>query len=296
MDEATLEKLRTWAVLARTYTGSPTPLVSPSDLEPDGRKRGRAVREAIEAGLIEPAHLPPNDSGYRLTPGLYESIPAAPFDPIAYWDSQDDPARGDPLHPFIRIGRFDPRLPLSAIKGLLDDPAVRWHLIDERASYYHREPGPAERIGPLTAAEVPDRLARIGRPDRWEAVATTAALEAHVARVKLRRDVDRAEREHLPWGLVTLGLLAEEDADRLPAGLTPVRSSLGGGRDDGPIEWAGRLRKGVESARAEINRLEAALSVLDRLGRAVAEYGGWDKFRADYRARLEEELTKGTDA
>jgi hypothetical protein len=168
--------------------------------------------------------------------------------------------------------------------------------------------GPFEDIADAQVALKRAYLEQFGghsNMEGYEIGVSTTALEAHATQTYFDEHVDSLFKANLLWGFEQLGIATEDelyhplpdDAEdgakrkaRISCSLNDgiilgVRGSIAG---DEPVDWEANLTKSLERHQKQIDESLAAVVLLSKIADAVIQYGGWAKFKTDYRAKLVE--------
>lgn len=308
MTPAILTTLQTTAQLHAVYGDPDTkPRINTALIEKDGRKLKAALRELVDAGYIEEADKP---GDYRsITPKARGEIVGVEPDLVAIWKEKhiDKDGRWDDRKnwPFLRVGLYGGLIDLTVEQleyVLRHHETYNWYVVNSWAMQHSNRLGTNDLRGVHTLPEARDYNNRVRnlptgeRLSESEIVVADTALEGFYANFVFDRRVNESFAKNLPWGLVTLGVVTEEEGELIRSGgfgggpLLLGSRQLGAG--DEPANWGTVLDGQIDRLVTELAGIPVRLAVLRKIDKGVAALGGWDKFRADMRAKLVEALRK----
>jgi hypothetical protein len=202
-----------WVKLAGPAFGN----VAPTNMEGDGRKQKRCLRELIGAG-----YLRQEDTEYHATAQAYDELPEEPWDIISVWESQNKDRRR-PLNWVL----WEP-LSLARRKWCLEHPDLfAFYLVSDQITCFQHEGNERAVVGPFPLNEYLARLdaakkARttldVVRFPTFELGLSDDRLAQHIAQKTTAETFERLFRNNLAWGLQHLQVLTEDEAK-------PIKSS-----------------------------------------------------------------------
>ncbi len=255
---------RTW-LFSKLYNREP--YVSKSEIESDGRSQKRAVREAIEAGWIA-EHDPEKESIVATDKAANEIVAVKP-------DLVE-------LAGIATQSNYNLRELYGVSIGNVELPVLRW-IVEHRDEYT------------FTTSREPVVDLSAYHPVRYGEslfVRDDAFLRARDERI-FRLRVEEAVSSNFSWGLARAGHVEPVDEDVFLISDGGLHFGGGGhyfGKD--PSKWEAQAREIVASLRERIASDTRKVNVILRTNAAIAAAGGWDKFVAEYRARIEAALLK----
>lgn len=296
--------------------------VYPTDMESDGRKQKKFIKDLIANGYIEAFKNCINDERekYRVTPKVYAEIKAEPIDLIATW--------AEKRHRIFESRRNDSFISLQNmgaenLKWLIENKdKFQWMVVSAtpyKYDHYRKfaeQPGDPEskdRSPWWIAKDFEDCVAlrqaangKFSNSDGYLICVTSDELKAHVETRALEEKIDILYKQNLPWGLVSLNLVSEdemfyplkpgekEDAPRQARIASDLSQGFGlVGRlahvDAVPEKWEDRLESSIERIETQLEQGKIQLAFLKKLNDSVKNYG-WDKFLVDYRNLLIESV------
>ncbi len=233
------------------------------ELEPDGRKRGRAISELCANGYLNMV-----DGRVQVTAKAFNEVKGSKPDFTKTFENRPREAPS---------GFQFEDLHIEAQKYIFDNKGDYQFFYE--STYSDRTQIPTEFGSTPNYEKV--RSHRLMVKD--------AAFD--LARQKYVDDAEftRARKSNLTWGLVTLGLLAESDIEVVKVKDSPLSS---GGFKTDPASWGTDLDSELERVQKRIEESTQRQKILLGVKSKVAEYGGWDKFLTEYDALLATELKK----
>lgn len=273
-------------------------------LEPDGRSRAKVIRELGKGGYVIPAKKGKGeDATYFATPKVWDDIPPEDFDLLALWQSMRKPnSRTITESPYVRLeplfgqsGDITTPFKPSQLRLLLNhaDEYDFW-VLDGSLVYYHMTPTTEKIVGPLKLDEVAKIYDKMLKNSRgyWPSVhVSSERLREQVADIIFEEMVEENFPKHVGWGFASLGILDEEEAKLVSShGISSLMlHGLRLGDDTTtPDEWEGNFEKSVDLLIEQLGKIQERLAVARKIQKGIAEIGGWDKFRGDYRKNLVE--------
>lgn len=248
------------------------PYVSASSIEEDGRKRVKALKEAISEGFLT---VTERSSGavYFATSKAYDATEATKPD----------------LTTVVTLGakrKWD----IERTHGLPFDSLTigeRKFIVEHRADYTFLESVGMGDVRPYDF----DVQKSYGRGDiivQDEAFRKVKAEALYDARF------EQAYKTNLAWGLVQLGIIAPVDADVFKArdedAFAFSAASFVFGSE--PEKWSDDAGRGVITLREQIAKATRAANVLIEAQMKIQLFGGWAAVLTAYKAKITEALAK----
>jgi len=282
-------------VFARRYflfrlTGAEGVLrTSPSSIEPDGRKVNAAVRALFAEGYITSSAEHPGE--YVITSLAYDQVvaekPTLPVDTQAYgFGEKSGVYFTDGINSYG--GRDATGLSMAGQKYIIENPGeytcLAWDTYAKKVVGEPFAPSDQERM----------RETVIGARSTSRALLVTdAAYTQAVETFKFNKRVEYVRARNLAWGLGKLDLTADVDADVFATSDGTGffgRSDQAFGHD--PSKWSAEADATVKACRAQIAEATRKANVIVAMQRRMQEFGGWDKFLAEYERLCAEAVTK----
>ena len=268
-------------ILARTKVTGINPIVSDYDLSNDGRRRKRILKELIEEGLIE---AQPDSSLFFVTDKAFEEYAVDNFiqkpDLIGLLKDSSyhlsDIANGH--------GHNDCHAHGIAFGGLPLEQKV--YVAQHLGEFKFRHFG----FGKVTEF-VPGELDyTYGRNDVL--CVSTEEYDEFVEVTRFDGRTVRAFNANVAWGLNALCNVSDEDAELAfkSSGKVRIPRSFKNDSPLQPTDCSARVKAGAEDALDEIASATRRHDAINRVERAVASYGGWEKFEKDLKAKVVEGL------
>lgn len=291
----------------KLYRPDRPPHVSHKDVEPDGRKQKKAIAALQEAGYIEAKE---SDGGYGdlvITPKVFDDLPLPVVDMPSLWTEQGKKEERHKKFSFLLIAPvFDHlRVPPEALKAILHHHDMfEWFVVNNNPVNYHTTFNEAEHLcGPFTLPEAQAKWKELTKDerldDKWQIVVSSKVLRDYIANLRFEENYEYAYKRNLSWGLVSLGIITENESKLVQSGddIDGISLVVGSAkrRMGNPDEWGDRVRDGITSVIDKIGDLSRVLAVYRKIELGVADYGGWEKFRTDYGTKLRAALLEKHD-
>lgn len=293
--------------LNELLTGRPATIYA-EQFESDGRKRSRAIREAVDSGFIEPS----DSKTHRVLRSVLDTIEATEANLYEIWQANLDknPSKNAYEKPWIRLAA----LPLPIQRGISLSTEVDWYVVSPTPYDYHAafadEPEheidssrsmnrfSAYWAGPF---ETLDSTRETLRSAEGTCLAVSSpSLREKVTAFHNKRKFERQFATNLLWGLATLRIVPEDelfssdDKPRIDSQLEEGRSFHLGARTPtttpDEVAWETNLKESIERITEQISQQQERLALLHRIRDAIDKYGGWEVFKADYASALRREL------
>ena len=234
--------------------------LSRSEIEKDGRKVKKAVAALVKQGLVVLGER----GAICIAPQVVESVAAVKPDLVAIFNFEDPNTYKQ--HD-IRHGKLH-----GVTLDTLSTENLRW--VAEHANDYV--------LLDEWGKTAPSYGIKYLRDSAFE-----AALNAH----KASMEFETRYQENIAWGLVQLDLLSETDAKAFETNGSAFPFSDKTFTQE-PAQWEEQLQAQQARLTKRIAEDVSRLRVLTETGTKIALYGGWDKFRADYKAALAKALAE----
>ena len=280
--------------------------------EKDGRKRNAVVRQLWEEGLIEKDKVVSNN--YITTELAYTRIDSQPVDPLDIWTksllNQHTFRDFDPRYDVINVTWWEN---VAQIKWLIEHKdEFQWYVMDESplrylASHYADNPNETSVngctwYGPMTLEEAQvvfqNWYKNHNSPGDRSLPVLGFNTKELIETAKTTRQNNRMQKvfiENIGWGLIQLGILNEDEVEGVhggePRGLVLQQTTMNLG--DNPEVWATRVEENIEKNNKIIKAAEDNIRILKKIRDNISEFGGWNKFREEFKNRIEEEFKKG---
>lgn len=291
-----------WQHVAHVRLGA-NPNLPVQYFEHDKRKLKGVLRKLMEAGYI--VQLPETaDRGvrYNATEKLWDDMLSQPVDLVKVWET-----KGTEHYPCVfdmfQVDRFSG----PEIKYLMEHAdEFQWYVVDStpfdypNSSRFRSEAGFSEEKrgwweGPMTMAEALARRNEVkgkGRSGITTFAVSSETLKEHIRNKTRAKKFTECFNTNIAWGLNAVGVLTDEQTD--------IVSKLSG--DEGlfsravfhkdPTKWQEELREGLKHKLEKLGQLQQEITALHQINQGIQDQGGWDKFLADYKAKLAEALDK----
>jgi hypothetical protein len=292
--------------------GLPNCSIDTRQLYTDGRGREGKLKKLIETGYVVRSEK--IGSYVQVTDKMWHEIVPDDLSPVTLWDRQNRKnGVWDNRHnwPYVRIfNKFDHDyvgdVTPNECRGFItsNSPGLRWAVVDMwfiNHNYGYNPKTHADKIyGEYeTLEEAQKRYLEVtkDRTGDIEILVTSQRLKDHVADIEFDWNLDNSYKSNLSWGLAKLGILTEEDADTVKSngdkfGISMLVGRGGVNVGDDPYKWGEDLGVSLDRAVAGLGELSRKIATIMKIQKGIVLYGGWEKFRADYRAALKAELKK----
>lgn len=234
------------------------------ELEPDGRKRGRAISELCANGYLNMV-----DGKVQVTIKAFNEVKGSKPD-------------------FTKIFDNNPREAPSGFQFEDLHIEAQKYIFDNKGDYqffYESVYSDKSQI-PAEFGVVPSPM-----PMRHNLMVKDQAFDAARKKYVDNQEFTKLRKTNLSWGLVTLGLLAEADAEVIKNGVGGGLTMYKGFSTD-PNGWSAELDAELERTQKRIEDQTRRQAVLSGVKAKMAEYGGWDKFLSEYDQAILAELKK----
>lgn len=282
MDKAVHQHLFYLSVRKRMGVEPSRLTVRPKELCSDGRKRPKVLRSLVTLGYIDQTHV--------VTDRLWDETEAVEPDLRAAWAERQKTRRNE-----LDLVRFDSFGP-GERKWLAEHGSFYW--VGEYVSRYESKPGPGDLVGPFPLAEAVARHAEAAKNSgrtlpEFDLYVTTDGLREFVERTRTESRLRYAVTHNLGWGLHKLGLLAEDEAERVRAagGGNPFSHDYGCLGED-PAKWGDALQSQIANLTASIDRKRTLLATLTKLAAGVESRGGWERVASEYAELVRQALNE----
>jgi len=268
-----------FSVLWRCGSKGVDPIAKTLDIERDGRKREKVIRQLREDGYLDEL---------TVTSKVLDEIEATKPDLIEHYNRRNE---GEDL----LDGRFE-----RAMYGISSDDMT----IAERA-YVMTHPDEFQFVqckdGHYQTGYTPIEW---GERDSYWALLFVSSddLVEHLRGVFRQQKIDHYYKMKHVWGLETIVGVEEEDAVAFFAGSTGVSIKKAPAvRRDSALLVGGDLAQftvdRISKTMETVNALQARLNAMVRVNQAVTLFGGWEKYQAAYLEAItnevDEEITQG---
>jgi hypothetical protein len=302
-----------------TYHGGE---INPNHLESDGRKQKKLMKALIANGYVEAFKrcVSDKDEFYRVTAKVYELIKSEPLDLIQYWAER--------RHRIFESRRNDSFVSLKDMKNenvkwLIENrDNFQWMVVSAvpfRFDHYKKfadtpgDPVSKDKSPWWIANNLEDCLSIRKRAandypttEGYLVCVTSDELKTHVETRAFEEKIDILYKQNLPWGLVSLNLVTEDEMfyplkpgeDEKSPRQARIASDLSQGFglvgrlahvEPVPEKWETNLASSIERIEAQLEQGNIQLAFLKKLNEAVTSYG-WEKFLTDYRNLLIESV------
>lgn len=245
-----------------------------ADVESDGRKAKRTVRELIDAGLVRATE-----------PDKY----VAKIERVLALVTASQPVLTAQINDWHRTSIIEERQPIGVPYDQLTLGEQLW-VVTYPHEYTFMWVG--------NHKEVPFKLGDTLPDQHWRMqllVSNAALRDVFTAAIRARK-VEALMKQNATWALEKMLKLDEETVKSFTA-----LGDLGFGRGDHTFSgdattWAETAQKFVERAHAKLATAMKQVEAAAKVTQAVAQHGGWDKLGADLRVKIEAHLDgKDTD-
>lgn len=268
----------------------------------DKRRQKKAIRTLVTDGYLDQA----DDDSLTPTNRLFDELEPESVNLIDLWAASRSGWNERKNYDFVRWTSLTD----GQKKAALTCPeAFEWHVCYVTPLNYAHDMRdgdlqgpvfePASDLGPQIAVliehgrqAVCERRHRFSEPE-FEVVLRCPALTAHVEKTLADEKFAALYGRNLKWALTALSLVPAADAEGITADGGPswlFSDSRDLGTD--PAQWGDRVTEAITDAREGIARLQKRLATLEAIQAGIAQVGGWDAFREQYRDRLREEVAK----
>ena len=271
-------------ILVRTKVTGANPIVSDYDLSNDGRRRKRILKELVEEGHVEKQ---PEGSLYFVTDKVLEDYAIDNFvqKPDLIGRLKDDSYHlGDIANGHGHSSHQAHGVAFGALP-VEQKVYIAQHM--DEFKFRHFSYG---KVRDFTPGE------DYGRNDTL--CVATEEYDEFVEATRFEGRVVRSFNANVTWGLNALCNVAEEDAELAFKSSGRVRLPSRKSIDNAPLRATNcsfRVKEAAEESLNEIAYATRRHDAVNRIERAVASYGGWEKFESDLKAKIVEGL-KAEDA
>jgi hypothetical protein len=264
---------------SRVYGSSPE--VSGDNLESDGRKRPKLIRQLQEQGLIGEK----GRWGYKVTDEILGFFDAEIPDLVAKVKEDEYTMarfeRGD-FHNEVLTHGF----PVNKLTRN-EKACILWHYNEYGVGHYGY--GKFEEFEFGTNPE----------GDKWQRtlLVFTPAYDEFIEELQFKARAQRTVYNNVGWGLKTLCGCTEADVEFVGS-CEERQGRIGfGGPRTKPLfvkgeDWEKEMGSSVDATRKQLAELTRQMDALHNIEKRVALYGGWEKFRNDLEALVIKELRK----
>jgi len=256
---------------------------SASSIEPDGRKVNAAVRALFAEGYVTSSKEEPGE--YVITSLAYDQLlaekPTFPVNTQAY-NFEEKPGVNF-------TDSLDAKgLSMAGKKYIVENPGEYTCLVWD--AYVKQVIG--EPFKPSDQARMHETIFG-DRSTRYTLLVTDAAYTQARETFIFNKRVAYVRARNLAWGLGKLELTADVDADVFGTSDGTGffgRSDPAFGHD--PSKWSAEADAMVKACRAQIAEATRKANVIVAMQGRMQEFGGWDKFLAEYERLCAEAVTK----
>jgi hypothetical protein len=265
-----------------------------SSIENDRRKL-----KSIIKGLIEEGYLEGGGEDMTVTAKIYDEIEAKKPNLFEQWSKQYVKWKDCTKEPVVLLRIHEFVFQPAEMKWLVENAAsYKWLVASTKPWQYgmpfRKEEHLRDGIPNLDVA----KGVWCDMSDRWEGwtiAVTDDELAANVKRFMIKTHYEELRPQHLGWGLVKAGILDEEEGESVKSEapfLSPVFSSanISGGVD--PDKWGERIERVLDKNIALLAEIQKKMTVLRKIEKGVAVFGGWPKFVQWYSDRLLDHITE----
>lgn len=277
------------ALVASKISGRPA-AIADYQISEDGRKRKRIVRELVEEGSIK---VQWDRGGGATEYFLVNDVVLEQYEQDHHLQKPDLIGRlkddsyhlgdirkhGRTSNSYQEHGVCFSSLPLEQQVYVVKNP-------DEFGFLYHRF-GKAEEFEFGKVEELEDKLGRF--PAGTLCIFTDEFVE-FVEDSKFEGRVLRSFNANINWGLNTLCNVSEEVAEEAFSSVGYKRFPSSGEKELRQVDSSARLNSKSAQALSLIAEATAQFDAINRVEKAVAMYGGWDKFNSDLKEKITQAL------
>lgn len=243
-----------------------------ADIESDGRKAKRTVRELIDADLVRATE-----------PDKY----VAKIERVLALVTASQPNLSAMVNDWARSAIIEERNPIGVPYKELTLGEQLW-VVTYPHEYTFMWVGLHKEIPFKLGDALPDN------PWNMQLVVSNAALRNEFSTAIRARKVEALMKQNATWALEKM-LKLDEATVKTFATLAEVGFGRGSDAFSGdPATWAETAQKLVERAHARLATAMKQVEAAAKVTQVVAQHGGWDKLGADLRVKVEAHLD-GTD-
>lgn len=261
-------------------------------LEPDGRKQNKILRDLRQRSLI--AQIKLDSASYEATVYAYQYL--LPEEPnfVKIWDNSRKGWNHNKNLQYVRFNYLKPEEKKWVIKNKSE---LAFSLCYNNVLDYQHQIQENDLVSVLFENLIEKRkeLETLKKTSgkTWfpifEILVSNSSLKQHCQNVMVNENLDRLYERNLKWGLVTLGVI-EEGSD-IPSDDNPFSGYRNFSND--PEKWNEEsVDKRIDSLELFIKQKEDNLSVLKKIKQKIAELGGWEIFKNEYRLKLKASVEK----
>lgn len=262
--------------------------VAPIEIERDKRSQKKAVKAALEEGLI--TSQDGTGESLRMTSLAYTMLKATKPDLVtktfAVLERYGESRRVHANDIAKCMGVEWAALTLEEQKWIVEHPG------EYQAFYYNPHWGPP--VPPARKVLIGDRAtfqsAQHGYQEQLHV--SDAGVEAERKRRIFKNRFDDIKRQNLVWGLVKAGLLDEADKDLIRHRDDHDLLVGNEGFGDDPEKWPDEMQQRVVQLQEKAEKCKTNADKLVTLLMKVALFGGWEKFFEEYDAMILAEMER----
>jgi|GEM_PF-1781698 len=285
-------------------------VISDKTLEPDGRRRNRVIKEAVNAGFLKPNGADSwHGNAYEITSDVMSIVVPELPNLLDHWTKFHDSNSHREAYerPWIRIED----LSIGGQFAVLQSRAFEWFVVSDVPYRYHARFAD-ERATILTdgsESQAYDRYWNGPLATLEEAVAvrksstgTCLAVSSNALRIAVtqhyaERKLQGTFANNLLWGLVALDVIPKDtvfDTDGKPTidAQLVEGHSLRFSSDPNPpanrdaVNWESNIANSIERLKSRIAKAEEQLNTLRLIDSGVVSFGGWGPFMDALEMRL----------
>lgn len=283
------------------------PTLNLTSLEPDRRKHSKLARELINRSFIE-LIAPDSYYAYLICEPVLESLGTVEVDLCQMWKKRmERNAPAAEQREWIRIDRFDAGQKKAILRSshfdfytVSRDAYSQWSkFADTRGTLMADVTNPHEQYwdGPFDTISEALKLIR-GQPTLILAV-SSLAFRAFVSAELRSQKLAALYQANTLWGLVECGIVErhivfdEHDKPLISRQFqVPSFPFFGSSQSSqsGPEAWESNLNTSIGQLEDQLAKLTQRLNTMRLIAQGIDRFGGWEKFRQSYSAKLSQHL------
>jgi len=300
----TISKLQEKIVSKKYYPETSIDNVSLSEIESDGRKLNKAIRELEEKCWINKVKT---DKGFYcvVSENIYQDIPTKcpdlvdVFKNLYLFDASKNQIRrvSFPLIP-IRF-YYSNILSIEEMKYIYEHrEEYQWYIINLKQFDYslnYEKDGPfdletAQKILHSTNNKVLTTKSAKTIMTDWNLAVSSEKLKSDFEEHIFNENLRIYYKSNFGWGLFKLGIITKEEKEFVSSRDFSSSITLSSGSTivmgNDPEDWGNRLKEAQKNTVEYIGMLQKKLVLLGKINEGIERHGGWDKFLEDYKIAL----------
>lgn len=289
-----LQDMQKKIIINKFYPLNTDTRVRMNEIERDGRKLKKTIKKLVESSYIEK-----KEDIYCVTDHVYNMVKQTKPIMLEVLNRKKWVKR-IPLIP-VQIFSYDStEFNINELKYIYEhNHDYKWYVIDHRAYEHTHRNSEFEKEGPFdlkTAQKVYASKRSSNFNKSYCLAVSSEEFESSLQDDEFNKRIDELWKQNLGWGLYTLGILSEKEAelvkcdDGFSLTLQSISSYITVGKN--PENWGNSIEKLHQDSIQVIESMQKRITLLYKISLGVQKYGGWDKFLKDYKNILIAETKK----